>query len=219
MGWRCSWRRWAWTGSYSENIQRKKTKVTAWRTVAASSSVFRGLCHLPRPLWLSLSLSHHIPLVILGTHLLATCFGFFGPAVLSSSHAFPQLSTSVPLSHCSGSDVLSPSERAVFWSPSSSETPHLTVTLYQLCLALFRCPGLMTLWHRLTRFFIYSFTVPSLLFLPPSVLDCRFHEMRDHCHCCIYWQIAGAPQMLVEWMNEFQTGVEESYGEGNGNPL
>ena len=134
-------------------------------------------------------------------------------------HTLPQLSTSVPLSHCPSSDVLSPSQRAVFWSPSSSETPHLTVTLYQLCLALFRCPGLMTLWHRLTRFFSYSFTVHSSLLLPPSVLDCRFHEMRDHCHCCIYWQIAGAPQMLVEWMNEFQRGVEESCGEGNGNPL
>ena len=173
MGWRCSWRHWAWTGSCSENIQRKKTKVTTWRTVAASSSVFRGLCHLPWPLWLSLSLSHHIPLVILGTHLLATCFGFFGPAVLSSSHAFPQLSTSVPLSHCFGSDVLSPSERAVFWSPSSSETPNakcftFTVTLLSALpcfISLPRTYDPLTSSDTLLHLFIYR----SLLALPPSV--------------------------------------------------
>ena len=79
--------------SFSESIQRKKTKATAWRTMASSPLVCRGLCHLPWALWLSLSLSislsHHIPPVILGTPLIAAYFGFFGLAVLFSTCMLP----------------------------------------------------------------------------------------------------------------------------------
>ena len=61
--------------------------------MASSPLVCRGLCHLPRALWLSVSLSvslsHHIPPVILGTPLIATYFGFFGLAVLFCTRTRP----------------------------------------------------------------------------------------------------------------------------------